>query len=72
MISDGYNLSSDDSCEFQCHGDLNIPSQARHLRNNGGPTQTVALLPGSPAIDSGNPDGCTDGHGRLLTTDQRG
>lgn len=25
------------------------------LANNGGPTQTLALLPGSPAIDAGNP-----------------
>ena len=35
------------------------------LQNNGGPTETVALLPGSPAINAGsNPDN--------LTTDQRG
>jgi hypothetical protein len=35
------------------------------LQNNGGPTPTMALLPGSPAIDAGaNPLG--------LTTDQRG
>lgn len=32
----------------------------------------MALLPGSPAIDAGNPSGCTDGSGHLLTTDQRG
>ena len=32
----------------------------------------MALLPGSPAIDAGNPSGCTDGHGHLPTTDQRG
>ncbi len=25
-----------------------------HCRNNGGPTETMALLPGSPAIDKGN------------------
>lgn len=35
------------------------------LTNNGGPTQTLALLPGSPAIDSGNNATCE-------TTDQRG
>jgi hypothetical protein len=73
MISDGYNLSSDDSCEFNSRGDLITPEPGLGtLRNNGGPTQTMALLPGSPAIDSGNPDGCTDGRGHLLTTDQRG
>jgi pimeloyl-ACP methyl ester carboxylesterase len=42
------------------------------LRNNGGWTQTIALLPGSPAIDGGDPTGCKDPHGVVLTTDQRG
>ena len=37
-------------------------------QSNGGPTQTIALLPGSPAIDKGTSNGLT-GH---LTTDQRG
>jgi hypothetical protein len=37
------------------------------LQNNGGPTQTMALLPGSPAIDAG--DSTAPG---LPTTDQRG
>ena len=41
------------------------------LANNGGPTQTHALLAGSPAIDAGDPAGCAGGGG-LLTTDQRG
>jgi hypothetical protein len=73
MTSDGYNLSSDDSCSFNGTGDLNnTDPDLGPLQSNGGPTQTMALLPGSPAIDSGNPDGCTDGHGHLLKTDQRG
>jgi hypothetical protein len=42
------------------------------LADNGGPTQTQALLPGSPAIDAGNVDGCTDSFGALLASDQRG
>jgi CSLREA domain-containing protein len=42
------------------------------LQNNGGRTQTEALLTGSPAIDKGNPSGCTDNFGATLTTDQRG
>ena len=42
------------------------------LQNNGGPTQTMALPSGSPAVDAGNPNGCTDGLGHLLKTDQRG
>jgi hypothetical protein len=37
------------------------------LANNGGPTETMALLEGSPAISGGDPD--TAG---LPTTDQRG
>jgi hypothetical protein len=35
------------------------------LQDNGGPTETQALLPGSPAIDAANPDNFPD-------TDQRG
>ena len=42
------------------------------LAGNGGPTLTYALLPGSPAIDTGNPIGCTDNLGAFLTRDQRG
>jgi hypothetical protein len=41
------------------------------LAFNGGPTQTHALVPGSPAIDAGGPV-CTDTTGDPLTTDQRG
>lgn len=73
MTSRGYNLSSDASCNFQSAGDLNNHDPLLGpLQNNGGPTQTMALLPGSPAIDAGNPAGCTDGQGNLLKTDQRG
>jgi hypothetical protein len=42
------------------------------LKNNGGPTPTHALVPGSPAIDAGDPGGCRDSQGALLNTDQRG
>jgi CSLREA domain-containing protein len=42
------------------------------LLNNGGPTQTHALLADSPAIDGGNPSGCRDQFGALLLKDQRG
>jgi CSLREA domain-containing protein len=38
------------------------------LQNNGGPTKTIALLSGSPAIDKGTSNGLTG----TLTTDQRG
>jgi len=42
------------------------------LADNGGPTRTQALLPGSPAIDGGNLGGCADDLGTVLGTDQRG
>ena len=73
ITSHGYNLSSDDTCKLDGRGDLNNHDPLLGpLQNNGGPTETMALLPGSPAIDAGNPSGCTDGQGHLLRTDQRG
>lgn len=73
LTSDGYNLSSDGSCNFSGPGDMNNTDPLLGpLQDNGGPTQTMALLPGSLAIDAGNPSGCTDGQGHLLKTDQRG
>jgi len=42
------------------------------LQSNGGPTQTHALLAGSPAIDVTAGISCTDDVGATLTTDQRG
>ena len=42
------------------------------LQNNGGPTQTHALVDGSPALDAGDPGGCRNSQGSLLSTDQRG
>lgn len=41
------------------------------LQNNGGPTQTHALLAGSPAIEAGNPLGCRINLARC-GRDQRG
>jgi hypothetical protein len=73
ITSSGYNLSSDGSCNFNSSGDLNnTDPMLGPLQNNGGPTKTQALLSGSPAIDAGNPSGCTDAKGHLLKTDQRG
>jgi hypothetical protein len=73
MTSNGYNLSSDNTCNFNNTGDMNdtYPFLGT-LGDYGGPTQTIPLLSGSPAIDAGNPRGCTDGNGKLLKTDQRG
>src|SRR5882724_6235136 len=58
VTSHGYNLSSDDG-----GGLLNGPGDQINtnpllgpLQNNGGPTFTHQLLPGSPAIDAGDPN----------------
>jgi len=73
MTSNGYNMSSDGTCNFSNTGDLNNTDPILGLlSSNGGGTQTMALLSGSPAIDSGNPAGCTNNRGVLLKTDQRG
>jgi hypothetical protein len=73
VTSHGYNMSSDSTCSFNGPGDQkNINPRLGPLQNNGGPTQTMALLPGSPAMDAGNPNGCTDSNGHVLTIDQRG
>lgn len=42
------------------------------LASNGGSTMTHALPAGSPAIDGGNPAGCSEGKNTSLTVDQRG
>ena len=72
VTSKGYNLDSDSSCNFHNSGDLNTDPMLGTLGKNGGPTQTIPLLAGSPAIDAGNPNGCTDNKGTLLKIDQRG
>ena len=71
--SNGYNLSSDNTCNFNGPGDLNnTDPRLGSLGYYGGSTPTIPLLSGSPAIDAGNPSGCTDGQGNPLKTDQRG
>ncbi|MBE0542629.1 MAG: hypothetical protein IH623_14815, partial [Verrucomicrobia bacterium] len=48
-------LSSDGSCDFTNATSLNnTDPKLGPLANNCGPTLTMALLPGSPAIDAGN------------------
>ncbi|MGK7296039.1 MAG: InlB B-repeat-containing protein [Candidatus Wenzhouxiangella sp. M2_3B_020] len=42
------------------------------LADNGGPTPTHALEPGSPAIEGGDPAGCDGATGASLSFDQRG
>ncbi|HEV3129527.1 MAG TPA: choice-of-anchor Q domain-containing protein [Solirubrobacteraceae bacterium] len=57
--SAGHNLDSDGSCFLTATGDLPKHNPLLGpLAFNGGPTETQALLPGSPAIDAGATDGC--------------
>jgi hypothetical protein len=79
LTSDGYNLDDDGSCGFNQTGDqsdvTNAGSFLGPLQNNGGPTQTIALLPGSTAIDAipvTPVNECTDALGNPVLTDQRG
>jgi hypothetical protein len=66
FISDGYNLCSDngDGLLTNATDRINTEPLLGPLRDNGGPTPTMAPLPNSPAIDKGKSFG--------LTTDQRG
>ena len=76
FISQGYNLIQSTSgytiTGITVGNLLGINPILGPLQDNSGPTLTHMLLPGSPAIDAGNPAGCTDHLGNLLTTDQRG
>src|SRR5947208_8763095 len=77
FVSRGFNLieRKDGSTGFTAATDLkgtiNSPLDPKlgPLQNNGGATQTMALLPGSPAIDKGTSVTLA---GTTLTTDQRG
>jgi len=70
IVNGGNNIDSDTACGWGSNlGSLsNTNSLLAPLANNGGVTQTMALFPGSPAIDGviyNAPNGCP-------STDQRG
>jgi hypothetical protein len=58
VTSNGYNISSDDGAGYLSGpGDqINTDPLLGPLRDNGGPTFTHELLPGSPAINAGDPN----------------
>lgn len=77
VSSQGYNLigtTSDCSIEGSGaeHDLVGVISGLGPLAGNAGPMKTHALMSYSPAIDAGHPDGCMDGEGNLLATDQCG
>jgi hypothetical protein len=72
LASSGYNLIGDGSwgdgfaaTDLVGTDDAPIDPRLGPLQNNGGPTQTMALLSGSPALNAGDPS-------QLGTKDQRG
>ena len=69
VISDGYNLSSDDGGGFLTGaGDqINTDPRLSALQDNGGPTFTHLPLTGSPALNAGDPNFASE-----TVYDQRG
>jgi CSLREA domain-containing protein len=66
ITSLGYNLEDKNTCGFTAAGDKRgADPQLLPLANNGGTTFTHNLPEGSPALDAGNPFGCS-------ASDQRG
>ncbi len=68
ITSTGYDLDDDGSCSFSgtSHSDVASGLSSAGLQNNGGPTQTIALAPGSAAI------GAVTSSALCAGTDQRG
>jgi hypothetical protein len=74
IIDGGYNIEDEASCGFSAENG-SYPNtdpllDPEGLKDNGGPTHTIALLPGSPAIDA-IPAGTAD-CGTEIRRDQRG
>lgn len=77
LLSAGHNLDNDGSCVLSDPTDLHNSNAgvAPAMAANGGATQTIALLAGSPAVDAIPViplNSCTDLNGTPITTDQRG
>lgn len=87
LVDNGYNLSTDSSCTFTSATSKSNVTDAQlglgSLGNNGGPTETIPLLPQSVAIDAVPFNGshqCLDANGNVIldaagnpiTMDERG
>ena len=70
IVDAGYNIDTGTSCPFTsaAHSMSNTQPKLGSLASNGGPTQTMALAAGSPAVDMvpATTAGC------IASTDQRG
>jgi len=76
LLSAGYNLvQKTDGCSIKGTLTGNITGKdpmLGALANNGGATQTMALLAGSPAVGAGSPAKPGSGQGACEASDQRG
>ena len=78
LADGGHNLeygvgTVSSTCGFTAPSDQTGDPRLGPLANNGGPTQTFALLPGSPAIAHGDSTVCdATGTGKVNGIDQRG
>jgi uncharacterized repeat protein (TIGR01451 family)/CSLREA domain-containing protein len=75
LTSLDYNLLADDSdCSFtpQSNDQVNVDPLLGELQDNGGSTETSALLLGSPAFDAVPVESCSDHQGTPIIIDQRG
>jgi uncharacterized repeat protein (TIGR01451 family)/CSLREA domain-containing protein len=71
FTSNGHNLDSQNSCGFDQSSDLTATDPLLgNLASNGGPTQTHALLKGSPALDSADNAACPSADQRGVTRPQ--
>ena len=73
MVSGGHNLSDDSTCFLQSavQDQADISTQLQALAANGGPTESMALLAGTPAVDAGDNANCppTDQRGNMRPAD---
>jgi uncharacterized repeat protein (TIGR01451 family) len=71
----GYNIDDGMTCGFMAANNSQPNTDPEldpmGLQDNGGPTQTIALQPTSPAIDAIPVADCTDIDGNQVDTDQR-
>ncbi|HEX7406918.1 MAG TPA: choice-of-anchor Q domain-containing protein [Candidatus Binatia bacterium] len=70
VIDGGHNIDDDGSCGFSGTSLSKRNPMLAGLANNGGPTQTIAIQAGSPAINAGNETVCAEPPVNKL--DQRG
>ncbi len=75
LTSKGHNIIQTSNCVFSGATSTDIKGKdplLGTLASNGGPTQTLALLAGSPALNAGDPDVPGSGGTACAATDQRG